>query len=207
MSYFRKDVIDTVETGDEFNDIYGNIISHLLNCPTWSPVPYRKFGLYDHVAHNFKKMKSIEGLPNQEQYQWIRINEEVKNRVYLTQPNKKAKIANYTEGHDADYRSHKYYSKYENVARLDLFWYHSLTEKVQAISFGDSKNVLKPFKILNHEWKLHGVKSTTRGFPVNTYYCKNCEIMGISKVSMGITIIQPQKFLSCEECQIEDILE
>ena len=87
-----------------------------------------------------------------------------------------------------------------------MYFYHSVSTGEQAITFGDSKNILKPIKRLKHDWqKVKDIVFTNQTLG-KLYECKKCGIKGVSEYQKGYSIIVPDKFMPCEEVIIEDIL-
>lgn len=207
-THLTKTEASIIYADSSFNKFEGSVISQLLRCPQHEVIPYVKNGLYDCVAHIFKQTRFDNIDLNNSN--WVRLKDNVLHNVLLAKPTGKptANFININNMSSCGFLSvnYKSYFQIDNVARLSLMVYHSKTYNYQAITFGDSKNILKPLKIIDHDWKrisgcyIHGAVGSI-------FECSKCGIKGASKAEKGLQIIVPQQFVSCDEYTIMDILE
>jgi hypothetical protein len=175
-----------------------DLIYDLVQVPEWQPIPYITGGLYDRCISNFLENGNKPALPDDdENYEWYKIPHPSNIvSIRLQKPGKKVEET-------YEYNSYgKEYRKITGVVRLDIYLYASAThEFLQAFSFGDRNNIIKPFKILNHKW---GIINKINKY--NYWKCEECGLEGKSKISEFKPPIIPNQMLTCEEIKIKDIL-
>lgn len=169
-------------------------------------VPYKEGGLYDKVVDNMKRYKDVDAFENQEEYEWYKIHMYSHN-LLLEKPGKKAVFA---EKKSFDkYGFPMIYSRIVNVSQLRLSYYQSAINKNWlAITYSDSRNMLKPLKVMKHNWRRVGSTENKDGeFVVSNYaygirICSKCGIKG----RVANDVVYPESNLNCEEYGIKDIL-
>lgn len=207
-SYFGPEPTD-----DLINDIKG--------CVAFAIVQYKENGIYDRVLENLKEHKDKDVLPENEAYQWVSIFTAQNEQIYLARPNKKQ-----------EYKSKKYFNSYgqerdityiSNVVTLRRYLFKSVTTNTIAITYGDKKNFIKPFKKISHNWKrlrefythkdnIGLLSRTNRTAPYGRteypwlFECRACGMQGASKKDEITSDILPENFMTCEESMVKDIL-
>ena len=185
----------------EWNQFNMELIYTLFHAPAWDPVPYEPDGLYDRCLRNIRENKTIESLSSHDEYQWVRIASGQMQHVLLAKPNKVVERKEYINkrGRLSPYCT--------NVIKLEVFFYKSATIKGSfAITYGDKDNVIKPLKILSHNWQSKTNWQDIMSIRSNDLVCSICKLEGQSLVESPFAIL-PVDMLTCDEVMIKDIIE
>jgi len=176
---------------------FPDLIYAIIKQPIWVPVPHISGGIYDRCMNNFKSHRQDPILTGNEEYQWARIPASAYIRnVVLARPGKTVRLKT-TQETDKQTIIHNF--RWTNVVIINLLLYRSITHKnIQGFTFGDRTNILKPLKMLDHQW-------TKEIWGSNVWKCDVCGIKGTSHHSNESAII-PDKFLTCDEAIIEGII-
>ena len=217
----KRELSDYEYIPETFNENIGDLIHKLASLPNWMPLKYATNGIYDAVLENFIASKNEE-LTENEEYQWVRIQMPSNiHSVRLARPNKKVEVKTLIT------ESYRTTRALTNVVRLDVYFYRSAVyPDVQAFTFGDTKNLIKPIKKLNHAWKKSLYDQKNKGYIALgndysrtiyndsirkmggreiIYACETCKLKGIASSTQEKAIF-PEKMMTCDEVMIKDIL-
>jgi len=170
-----------------------DLIYNLSNMPSWLYVEYISGGLYDRVIANDEEYKNEPVLFEQDEFQWVRQTLSSSNINIVTKVNLLKKES---------YNDKGYFTvKDDSLFYLELiFWKSSVYKNIQAVSWHNSNLIIKPIKILKHEWE-----AVVAGSAKSSYKCKVCDMVGY-KVTNTRSAILPEKLLTCDQKIIENIL-
>ena len=197
-----------------------NLINDLTSCLQFTVIPYKDGGIYDRVLSIIKEWKEQEELPENEEYQWVLMPTKAYDQIYLARPNLKQEYK--TKSYIDQYGSTRIHSYVSNIVTLRKYFFKSVTTNTIAITFGDNKKLIKPFKKISHNWKklrevyisdkpgILGLTNRTAPYSKQEYpwlfECRDCKIQGVSKKDEISSGILPETFLTCEEVIVKNIL-
>ena len=176
------------------DQINNDLVFSLVQCPDFFPVKYQEGGLYDRCLFNFREHRKDLELIDNDIYQWVRLPITNQKYVFLVKPGKEVMEKTWYED---PHLGARYRTRLINIVRLHLLYYKSaVDDNIQAFSFGDSKHMIKPLKVLKHKWKRESF---------GKFRCKHCDIRGI-RIFGTNDLISPIELLTCEENTIKDII-
>lgn len=216
-------MVERLSSPNDYEDIMNGLYS-VKQLP-YNLVPYRTEGLYDKIAKSMKEHRNELEMPDQDRYDWFQINFSWKLafQVCLMKPGfDRVSIKVFSKDGETFY-------KHVNYVKLNMKWYYSTKEKCNAVTFADSTNIIKPMKILAHDWEDYGNVDMPEGYeylmnvkpiyhsrydsPERNKICKKCGLLGSSYYGRDMAgnpslkyVIMPEKLLTCTEYTIDDIL-
>lgn len=195
---------------DQIED-HDDLIYTIVMCPTYEPIKYKPGGAYDRVLKNMQAHSDDELLEDNDKYQWVRVPSPSNlHSVCLVRPDKVPQRRRKEYIADGKQKEWNYWT---NVVRLDLFFYYSAAyENIQAFTFGDRQRIIKPLKILKHQWEIKHPKYNAFGhrsislFGHQTEWtCKKCGLSAASRIGNAKAIF-PSRMLTCDEAMVRDII-
>jgi hypothetical protein len=195
MSDTSIDIPNPIE--DKLNEKDYNLIWTLNSVKiSWSVIPYVSDGIYDKVLNNIKENK------NTKLGDWYRVNHFKSDKVVLLQKPGKRVYTTCKPVINIKLNNSDIVNSYHGVVKLSLYFYLNATDKnLQGFTFGDSNNVIKPFLVFDHKWRM---KEFDKNYKI--YVCEDCEMIGRHKYKNDENIIIPEEFYTCEEYKVKNIL-
>lgn len=194
----------------EINQSKKDLIGLLMEAPSIVPIDYVPNGIYDRVLKNLTEHTKELIIPDNDQYDWNRIQVNdiwFKKTICLQKPNKKIRQKlKFFRSKDGQIK-HQY--RWINIVKLSLYFYRSGADpKIVAYTFGDryGDRLIKPFKILKHDWCKINKCNALFGHPrYIDWECKDCGLRAYSHPNSKFAIM-PLHPLTCEEVKIRNII-
>lgn len=196
-----------MEISQNLEDLIYNI--SLFKTSGYGSIPYEEGGIYERIVKNFKENNKNEQLAENEEYGWYRVRSTY--FINLVKPDIKPESLGFNSKFFSgvyDYNSNDqlvFYKKPKGVIYINKYLYRSAKkDNCFGVTFGDSRRILQPFKILEHQWSgvLNG-----KVLPKTQKVCKKCEAISSGNYNEGDNNHPfPDLLLNCDEYIMHNII-